>query len=428
MEAPCVMHVCHADPQPVGPHSLQDIKAGKDTDGDTGHSPLQMPPWLDMERYLRVRRFFMENAMSLVLAWHCSLVIGFSLPPLLAALVFTHASDTAKESLERYARTFAHLARWHTGNIFDPASEAFKSVNQVRSLHAGVRHKMETKMPGFKAITMYDMATVQTGFMGAITRYSTRFGIFSRQAQLEDYIYFWKCVGYQLGIDDKYNLCSLGKEVSDEIVTEIINEVLMPAIHNPPTDYGRISQAYIDGMNMMFMGIPLFSVKSTLAVTYWAMGLPWRGLSCLDTCRFYYLRLLLLMAGFMPVMSRFMNWSAARTGLQLPLPPASAAGGRCPFTGRSSSAGGGCPIQPSASSSRECAHYPEVGDSNLPTCTCMAFAMLLPLLLLLLILSACMLFFGIFTTCLLVDEVMPLVHQIEHSHAHWSSGTRMVFS
>jgi hypothetical protein len=46
-----------------------------------------MPEWLDMERYNKVHDWFKHHALTLSIAWHCSLTVGFTLLPLLDALV-----------------------------------------------------------------------------------------------------------------------------------------------------------------------------------------------------------------------------------------------------------------------------------------------------------------------------------------------------
>eukprot|EP00930_Biecheleria_cincta_P000985 TRINITY_DN102164_c0_g1_i1.p1 TRINITY_DN102164_c0_g1~~TRINITY_DN102164_c0_g1_i1.p1 ORF type:complete len:442 (+),score=74.45 TRINITY_DN102164_c0_g1_i1:147-1472(+) len=291
----------------VGPTCLEDLKEGAGVNGDSGISPLTVPPWMDFARYHKVQRFFEEHAISLMMAWHCSLVMGFSLPSLLSALVFTQQSGTPAKSLQRYMRTFQHLTAWHLGNVFDPASKAFASLQQVRQLHSGVRSAMDQHMPGTTWISMYDMACVQSGFMGAITILPNKFGIHASNELLEDYVFFWRCVGYQLGVADRFNLCSLGKDVSDNIVWEVIRKVVLQDLAHPPPDYSPIASAYIDGLNLLTLGLPVFSVRSTLAFAYWALGLTWVSLGFVDTCRFYFLRLLLLLVGWLPPWRRFLN-------------------------------------------------------------------------------------------------------------------------
>ena len=79
-----------------------------------------------------MKSFYEKNMFSIILAWHCSLTIGFSLPTLLSALVYTKNSNTKKKALKRYLNTGAHLASWHMGDIFDPTTKAFTSLQFVR--------------------------------------------------------------------------------------------------------------------------------------------------------------------------------------------------------------------------------------------------------------------------------------------------------
>jgi hypothetical protein len=329
----------------VGPTSLDDLKRGASKPGESGNSPLQIPPWLDMARCERSRRFFAEHAAAAILAWHCSLVIGFSLPSLLSALVFTQASETPAKALMRYTRTALHLVSWHVGNIWDPQSKAHASIQNVRSLHAGVRGQMEKRMPGQTWISMYDMACVQSGFMGALTIVPSKFGINASDSILEDYVFFWRCIGYQLGIADEFNLCSLGKKVSDKIVWDFIDSVLMSDIAHPPQEYLPIAEAYISGMNLTTLGVPFFSVKSTLALSYWALGYGPGPLSLADRCRYYYLRLVLLFLGTFSPFRHSLNWAVLacvrKMGCRAGRDPEATS--TCPFTGATVHAGTVCP-------------------------------------------------------------------------------------
>ena len=98
------------------PRCLDDLKKGARVCGDSGSDPAERPAWATRALYdpAVIKSWFDDNLFSLVLAWHCSLVLGFNLPGLLAPLVYTHESDTPKKALARYLATFRHLATWHT--------------------------------------------------------------------------------------------------------------------------------------------------------------------------------------------------------------------------------------------------------------------------------------------------------------------------
>ena len=130
------------------PQTLAELQAGRFVEGDSGVAASEPPAWLGPTQiacYARTKGVFEQHAFAFTLFFHVSLVIGFNLKPLLDALVFTADSATPAQALQRYMDTFAHLMDWHTGNIFDPTTTAYTSVEAVRKIHAGVRSAMEAK-------------------------------------------------------------------------------------------------------------------------------------------------------------------------------------------------------------------------------------------------------------------------------------------
>eukprot|EP00729_Bicosta_minor_P016501 gene16501-6531_t len=89
----------------TGPRSLKDLRRGVDTPGDSGNSPSMPPPWFNKHEYGKVGPFFRQHAITLAISWHCSLVIGFALPALLDALVFTDDSSDPDKARARYFAT-----------------------------------------------------------------------------------------------------------------------------------------------------------------------------------------------------------------------------------------------------------------------------------------------------------------------------------
>ncbi len=285
----------------VGPTSLKDLRKGRTVCGDCGSDPTVKPKWLNSKVYdpAQLKDFYERNMFSIILAWHCSLTIGFSLPTLLAALVYTKNSNTKKKALKRYLNTGAHLASWHLGDIFDPSTKAFTSLQFVRGLHQSVRDRMNKSKPGQTWLSMYNMACVQSGFMGAVTILPQNFALSATTEELERYVSFWKCVGHQLGVSDEFNLCSLGLKHADPIVWEIIDQVLIPDNQSPPEEYDEMAEAYIGGLNLLFCGLPFLSVKSSVAYTYYSLGRKVPSMCICDYIRFYFLRLIIFLMTYL---------------------------------------------------------------------------------------------------------------------------------
>jgi hypothetical protein len=109
--------------------------------------------------------------------------------------------------------------------------------------------------------------------MGAVVMYPKHFGISCSKSDLEDYIHFWRGIGYLLGIDDKYNLCQGNYDETYSICKEIETETIIPALDNPPSDFKMMVGAFIAGSNIP-VKFKLFTFEAIFAWIYGIMGLP----------------------------------------------------------------------------------------------------------------------------------------------------------
>jgi hypothetical protein len=181
------------------PQNLADLKKGLNVPHDSGNSPSVPPAWLTKEVYdpTKIRAFYERHHFALTLGWNVELVFGFAFKEILSCLVYTGQSGTPPAALKRYQDTFVHYSAWHRSDIFDPTSEAYASLQGVRSWHAVVEKDMERDKPGATWISSFAMAVVQCGSAGACTDDAIArhfgFGRATRQ-ELADYVTFWRCV------------------------------------------------------------------------------------------------------------------------------------------------------------------------------------------------------------------------------------------
>ena len=90
----------------------------------------------------------------------------------------------------------------------------------------------------------------------------------------------------RLGVRDAFNLCG-DAEGCKKICAEISREMLMPG--SPRSEhFDEIAGAYIEGLNLLFLTIPVLSVESTVAYVWWGLGVSnaVADLSWLDYLRF----------------------------------------------------------------------------------------------------------------------------------------------
>jgi len=118
-------------------------------------------------------------------------------------------------------------------------------------MHRGVRESINKYDESTFHISQYDMALVQAGFMAVIIMYPIEFGVKCTVKELKDYIFFWRGVGYLLGIDDAYNICSGDYLETYAVCKEIEVDVFLPGLHQPTEKFALMADAYIDGVNLI---------------------------------------------------------------------------------------------------------------------------------------------------------------------------------
>lgn len=65
-----------------------------------------------------------------------------------------------------------------------------------------------TEASGPLKLSQYDMLITQFAFIGFVILMPTKFGIQWSAYDLECVVHFWRLIGYLLGIEEEYNLCS----------------------------------------------------------------------------------------------------------------------------------------------------------------------------------------------------------------------------
>ncbi|KAL4238708.1 hypothetical protein ACF0H5_003415 [Mactra antiquata] len=279
------------------------------------------PDSLDINKFDRGKKFFQKNVGQCLIAMLYSLVCGLSIKRFLDVLVCTGRTSTPENSIKRYLNTTMHVLKWHYGNVWDSTSKANHSICSVRNMHKSARILMtgsidrtrfddktsDEKREKCVYISQYDMGLVQCGFMGAIIMYPDKFGIRCSQRDLDDYVYFWRWIGYLLGIDDKYNICIGGYYSALEICKAIDKNILLTSLADPPPDFYPMAKAFTDGTKLISY-IPCWTVESIVARYFHATGnLYPHQISCGDWTRIYFIRSFLASMYYFSSFASFIN-------------------------------------------------------------------------------------------------------------------------
>jgi hypothetical protein len=177
-----------------------------------------------------------------------------------------------------------------------------------------------------------------------------------------------QCVAHQLGVDDKFNLCSLGKGTSDAIIWEIVDTLLLPDVFDPPAAFDSMAGAYMDGLNSA-LPVNILSIKSTLACGFWALKKPqfMPKLGAADSVRYWLLRLLLGMIAYAPLFEAAASWMVVRAVGAAPVTGGAGGEEHCPQAAAARAAGAAeCPHPRSRSSPRRARAAGGGGRAALP--------------------------------------------------------------
>eukprot|EP01125_Pyxidicula_operculata_P022109 TRINITY_DN8892_c0_g1_i1.p1 TRINITY_DN8892_c0_g1~~TRINITY_DN8892_c0_g1_i1.p1 ORF type:complete len:350 (+),score=51.39 TRINITY_DN8892_c0_g1_i1:21-1070(+) len=212
---------------------------------------LKPPSWMDYQRYKKGQEVYEKFSFNIYFSMLLALLVGLSVLELLFPLMFTKKSNTPMKSANRYFHTSEHIRSWYEGDIFDKNDKAHKSVMQVRKMHEHVKvaltkDKEESKRPWMRDI---DFAFTQVGFVVGLVKYPQHFGMKVTSEEMDGLIFFWRCIGYAMGISDELNTCASYEKVMS-VIKDFTENYLKPSLTNPSDDFERMSQVLIDGLTM----------------------------------------------------------------------------------------------------------------------------------------------------------------------------------
>lgn len=236
------------------PDWMLHLLTGLDHPGDCGRVFDQKPDWLDTEKLRRGQKFVEDHIFPVFFVEVISLSALFSFGDAVKPVVFTGNSSTPYAGFKKVLSTVLRQQTWYTQDFWAKDSDASKELLTTRAIHGAVSRKMDaltdeeindrTKIPEawcplqeiliedfsenyyipaigqcpymtsrnnssrVKSINQTDMALTQWCFVSLIICFPKRFGIhYASDEDLDAYCYFWRNVGYRLGIEDQYNFC-----------------------------------------------------------------------------------------------------------------------------------------------------------------------------------------------------------------------------
>ncbi|XP_058826064.1 uncharacterized protein LOC131685996 isoform X2 [Topomyia yanbarensis] len=227
-------------------HNLLTDGVTTPVDSDVDAYELELPPWYDDAKFKKAQRYFKRNFFAMFVAKMCGLLVILAIPSILDVLVYTKQSSTAVTAYRRYVATIMHVLNWYYEDLV-PDSPSWKSIAYVRRAHISTSKRSNSKLAG-RIISQKDMAVTQFGFVGYIVLGYKKLGIAYRTEDMEAIVHFWRVIGYMIGIQDRYNLCTDRLSTTEQRMTQIQEQVLRPALVARKETFEEMGNALIDGL------------------------------------------------------------------------------------------------------------------------------------------------------------------------------------
>ncbi|XP_055539957.1 uncharacterized protein LOC129726839 isoform X2 [Wyeomyia smithii] len=226
--------------------SLLNDAANVPVDADPDSYEIQLPPWYDEAKFKRGQKFFKDNIAAGFLSSLCGLLVVFAIPSILEVLMFTRRSSTTVTAYKRYVLTILHTLNLYNAEL-KPGTDCWKTLAYVRRMHA-VSSKQANASNSRMMVSQKDMAITQFGFFGYVVTNHAKLGIQYDEEGMEGIVHFWRTIGYMLGIQDRFNICTDSVETTKRRM-ELLNEhVIRPALMAPSDDFIHMSKAMIEGL------------------------------------------------------------------------------------------------------------------------------------------------------------------------------------
>ena len=117
------------------------------------------------------------------------------------------------------------------------------------------------------------MSGTQFAFMGLPLLYPEKFGMAgASDGELEGFVHFWRCIGWMLGLDDRFNFCQLDN-LSDarRWASYFVQQLVLPMLKiSLREEYEQMGRVVVLGANNYFP----YSYESLFLFVAWVLDMP----------------------------------------------------------------------------------------------------------------------------------------------------------
>lgn len=275
------------------PEYLQTLLEGTGVSIPKNTYPFTKPEWLDEDKVRRGQKFASGHIFGLMFATGMSVVLGFAWKSILEPLIYTGNSSTPFTAFKRYLLTITYVKKWYEGDMWQAGTESHKIMKIVRGMHDRVNKRLtdtpheefqkkttlegsgspmwtelhEELLEDFKScpplltpiagpdqthVNQTDMALTQFGFLGLVLIFPRMFGVHNAtRDELDSFAHLWRAIGYLLGIEDRFNLCSGDLETVQRRVHDVLDYWLKPLMRYVSQDWIHMARSLTEGLSYL---------------------------------------------------------------------------------------------------------------------------------------------------------------------------------
>ncbi|XP_011700427.1 PREDICTED: uncharacterized protein LOC105457454 isoform X2 [Wasmannia auropunctata] len=303
------------------PKSLLDFIPVFFRPGDCQPTMLNVPEWLDMDKYRRGQKFVRENFASLLIGKILGTVLVYSFNEGLKPLIISKSSHTPYLGFKRYMSTIQRIICWYDGEPWIEGTPASKEMKIVRKMHLMIQSKLrelddeqidnkskivepwcpdrELLLQDFaaacphkkkeqssfelvykspykpKGVNNADMAGIQFGFISLVLICPQLIGVHNATDEdIEAFCHMWRCYGYYLGMEDRHNFCRGSLEEIKQRARDIYQYWLLPYLKEITPEWEHMTRCIIESMNYVpLLSFGLMPYKSMMLLAMDALNI-----------------------------------------------------------------------------------------------------------------------------------------------------------
>ena len=249
---------------------------------DCNVNNLRSKPWFSKEELKKCQEVVRANRLHLRVTTIPGIVMMLQLPVFLTTLLHTKRSESMPLLFYRYLDTALEVNNWLDYDLLDEDSEGFKAIQRVREKHLHATKLMEKVMvpdetfkqnPKAVWFSQYTMIINQWAFFALFLMYPKECGLHESQMKTDKVLksvnYFWRCLGFMLGIKDEYNIAQENYKETIQLGHLMLREVLLPVVTAPHTEDNPGFYMGLDVLKAMAPMLPPIIVSGEATLNYW---------------------------------------------------------------------------------------------------------------------------------------------------------------